>query len=158
MTVPEAPKPGLDQQNVQREPGGDAPAAAPPPPPAPQPPLAPLPPAAAPAAPGQPVPTSQTIGLDPSLIKTPLAPSQPSANTPTDESNGGKTWEYDSGVGNIEPRSATQVLSTLAGKVAEGDVTQYQPVPLGFTPVSYTHLTLPTTIGWWSCRGGGGQW
>ena len=140
MTVPEAPQPGFDQQNAQNEPGGDAPAAAPPqplqPPPG-QPPLAPLPPAA-PPAPGPPIPTSQAIGLDPSLTQTPLAPTQPSAITPTDESLGGKTWGFDSGIGNIEPRSATQVLSTLAGKVAEGDVTQYQPVPLGFTPLDKT--------------------
>jgi replicative DNA helicase len=138
MTVPEAPKPAFDQPNAPSEPGGEAPVAAPPPPPAAQPPLAPLPPAApppAPPAPGQPLPTSQAIGLDPSVTQTPLAPSQPSVITPTDESLGGRTWEFDSGVGNIEPRSATQVLSTLAGKVAEGDVTQYQPVPLGFTPL-----------------------
>jgi replicative DNA helicase len=32
----------------------------------------------------------------------------------------------------------TQVLSTLAGKVAKGDVDQYQPVPLGFTPLDKT--------------------
>ncbi len=64
-----------------------------------------------------------------------LAPQQPSAITHTDETIGGKTWKYDSGIGNIEPRSATHVLSTLAGKVAQGDVTQYQPVPLGFTPL-----------------------
>ena len=86
-------------------------------------------------APGAPMPTSQTIGLDPSLTQATLAPTQPSAITHTDETIGGKTWGYDSGLGNIEPRSATQVLSTLAGKVAEGDVTQYQPVPLGFTPL-----------------------
>ena len=146
MTVPEAPKPGFDQQTEQSEPGGNAPAAAPPAPPATQPaaaqpPLAPLPPATpppAPPAPGQPVPTSQTIGLDPTLAQPALAPSQPSAITHTDETLGGKTWDYDSGVGNIEPRSATQVLTTLAGKVAEGDVTQYQPVPLGFTPLDKT--------------------
>ena len=35
----------------------------------------------------------------------------------------------------MEPRSATNVLTTLAGKVAQGDVAQYQPVPLGFTPL-----------------------
>jgi len=146
MTVPEAPKPGFDQHTDQSEPGGNAPAAAPPAPPATQPaaaqpPLAPLPPATpppAPPAPGQPVPTSQTIGLDPTLAQPALAPSQPSAITHTDETLGGKTWDYDSGVGNIEPRSATQVLTTLAGKVAEGDVTQYQPVPLGFTPLDKT--------------------
>ncbi|MEX1296400.1 MAG: DnaB-like helicase C-terminal domain-containing protein [Candidatus Limnocylindrales bacterium] len=140
MTVPEAPNPGSAPPSTQNEPGGDAPAAAPPRPPTPQPPLAPLPAApppatVAPPAPGKPLPTSQAIGLDPALSQTPLAPTQPSAITPTDETLGGKTWEFDSGIGSIEPRSATQVLSSLASKVAEGDVTQYQPVPLGFTPL-----------------------
>ena len=109
-----------------------SPQAAPPPPP---PPLAPAPPPMAPPGPVAPMPTSQRIGLDPSLSQPSLAPQQPSAMTETDETIGGKAWTYDSGIGNIEPRSATQVLSTLAGKVAEGDVTQYQPTPLGFTPL-----------------------
>ena len=89
----------------------------------------------APPGPLAPMPTSQHIGLDPRLAQPSLTPQQPSAITATDETIGGKTWKYDSGVGNIEPRSATQVLTTLAGKVADGDVTQYQPVPLGFTPL-----------------------
>ena len=68
------------------------------------------------------------------------APGQPGrrsspAPSPHDETIGGQAWTYDSGIGKIEPRSATRVLSTLAGKVAQGDVTQYQPVPLGFTPL-----------------------
>jgi replicative DNA helicase len=108
---------------------------------APQPVLAPLPPpgamppqgqALAPLAPGQAVPTSQQIGLAPHLTQ-PAAP-RPSAITPTEETIGGQTWAYDSGLGVVEPRSATMVLTTLAGKVAQGDVGQYQPVPLGFTP------------------------
>jgi replicative DNA helicase len=157
MTVPKTPDPGFEQPNAQSAAGtGFAPAAAPPsdaapqppptapapqPPPAalaPQPPLAPLAPAPPPmGGPGQVAPArpSQAIGLDPALTQPSLAPAQPSAITPTDESIGGKAWEYDSGVGNIEPRSATQVLHTLAGKVAEGDVSHYQPVPLGFTPL-----------------------
>ena len=138
MTVPNAPNTGSAQPTAPSEPGGPGPAEAPPQPQPPQPPLAPLKPAAPPPAgtgPAQPLPTSQTIGLDPSLAAPTLAPAQPSAITHQKESIGGKTWGYDSGLGNIEPRSATQVLSTLAGKVAEGDVTQYQPVPLGFTPL-----------------------
>jgi len=91
----------------------------------------PVPPTAAPG----PIPTSQQIGLDPRLAQPAPTVQQPSAITHTDETIGGKTWAYDSGLGNIEPRSATRVLSTLAGKVAQGDVTQYQPVPLGFTPL-----------------------
>ena len=86
----------------------------------------------APLAPGQAFPTSQQIGLAPHLTQ-PAAP-RPSAITPTEETVGGEAWAYDSGLGVVEPRSATKVLSTLAGKVAQGDVGQYQPVPLGFTP------------------------
>ncbi len=81
------------------------------------------------------MPTSQQIGLAPQLSQPGSDPRRPSAIGTTDETVGGQAWAYDSGLGVVEPRSATQVLSTLAGKVAEGDVTQYQPVPLGFTPL-----------------------
>jgi replicative DNA helicase len=47
-------------------------------------------------------------------------------------------WQVTSGAGVTSPRSVTQVLSNLAGKVAHGDVDQYQPVPLGFTPLDKT--------------------
>ncbi len=100
-------------------------------PPGPRPPA----PALAPLPPSQAIPTSQQIGLAPQLARPATEPRRPSAISPTDETVGGQTWAYDSGLGVVEPRSATQVLSTLAGKVAEGDVTQYQPVPLGFTPL-----------------------
>jgi replicative DNA helicase len=137
MTPPDAPDirvgqpvagaASLDTPAATRQPGP------PPPPPA----LVPRPAPAAPPAPGPlaPLPTSQHIGLDPRLAQPTLTPQQPSAITHTEETIGGKTWTYDSGIGSIEPRSATKVLSTLAGKVAQGDVTQYQPVPLGFTPL-----------------------
>jgi replicative DNA helicase len=83
----------------------------------------------------QAIQTSQQIGLAPHLAQPAPSPQRPSAITATDETIGGHTWSFDSGLGVVEPRSATQVLSTLAGKVAKGDVTQYQPVPLGFTPL-----------------------
>ncbi|MBA3627434.1 MAG: AAA family ATPase [Chloroflexi bacterium] len=35
----------------------------------------------------------------------------------------------------VQPRSASEVLQTLAAKVSSGNVHQYQPVPLGFTPL-----------------------
>ena len=47
--------------------------------------------------PAAPIPTSQPIGLDPQLAQPTLAPQQPSAITATDETIGGKAWEYDSG-------------------------------------------------------------
>jgi replicative DNA helicase len=47
-------------------------------------------------------------------------------------------WTFDTGIAVVQPRSATEVLSTLAGKVATGAVEQYQPVPLGFSPLDKT--------------------
>jgi replicative DNA helicase len=95
-------------------------------------------PGLAPLPANQALPTSQQIGLAPQAVRPASDPRRASAITPTDETIGGQTWAYDSGLGIVEPRSATQVLSTLAGKVAEGDVSQYQPVPLGFTPLDKT--------------------
>jgi replicative DNA helicase len=85
-----------------------------------------------------PRPTEPLIGLAPHLVAPALEPRPSSIIGTTDESMGGQAWEYDSGVGVVQPRSATQVLNTLAGKVASGDVNQYQPVPLGFTPFDKT--------------------
>ena len=151
MNVPDAPDAATRQPSSQpdgSQPGPGAPtppSGGPPGPPAapaypPQ--LAPVPPgprppapALAPLPPSQAIPTSQQIGLAPQLARPATDPRRPSAISATDETVGGQAWAYDSGLGVVEPRSATQVLSTLAGKVAEGDVTQYQPVPLGFTPL-----------------------
>ena len=150
MTVPDAPDAATRQpssQSAGNPPDPSAPSVPPagppgsPPGPAYPPQLAPQPPgprppapALAPLPPNQALPTSQQIGLAPQLARPAADPRRPSAIGATDETVGGQTWAYDSGLGVVEPRSATQVLSTLAGKVAEGDVTQYQPVPLGFSP------------------------
>ena len=85
--------------------------------------------------PAQAMPTSQQIGLDPNLAQPTLAPNQPSVIDTTEQALSGEGWHLDAAAGMVEPRSATQVLGTLAGKVASGDVGQYQPVPLGFTPL-----------------------
>jgi replicative DNA helicase len=47
-------------------------------------------------------------------------------------------WTVDMGLSIVQPRSATEVLRTLANKVSDGSVDQYQPVPLGFTPLDKT--------------------
>jgi replicative DNA helicase len=143
MSIPDAPRTGLSQPEPMSEPSSadpGAPTVAPPPgsPPGmalPPPQVAPLQRPLSPNPPGSPPPPSQQIGLAPHLAQPSLAPQQPSAINTAEESLGGQTWEFDSGVGMVEPRSVTQVLRTLAGKVAAGDVTQYQPVPLGFTPL-----------------------
>jgi len=129
-TVAAAPNPGPGQ-GPYVPPGGGPTGQHPMPPP-----LAPLPPPPGgsvglqpPPAPGAPL-----IGLAPHLVAAANQAPPPSVIGDVGEHG----WEFDSGIGVIEPRSATQVLGTLAGKVAKGDVTQYQPVPLGFTPLDKT--------------------
>lgn len=48
---------------------------------------------------------------------------------------GPSAWQVDTGLVMVQPRSASEVLQTLAAKVSSGNVEQYQPVPLGFTPL-----------------------
>ncbi len=48
------------------------------------------------------------------------------------------SWQVDAGLAVVQPRSASEVLRTLAEKVSSGNVEQYQPVPLGFTPLDKT--------------------
>jgi replicative DNA helicase len=101
-------------------------------------PLAPVPmppPQAPPPAAQARIQPSTHIGLAPHLVAQRPMVQQPSVIGQVEETLGGEAWRFDSGIGVVEPRSATQVLSTLAGKVAAGDVSQYQPVPLGFTPL-----------------------
>ena len=40
--------------------------------------------------------------------------------------------------GSLKPRSALDVLVDLNDKVTTGNVSEYQPVPLGFTPLDKT--------------------
>ena len=47
-------------------------------------------------------------------------------------------WRLDTDSGSIVPRSALDVLVDLNDKVTTGDVGEYQPVPLGFTPLDKT--------------------
>jgi replicative DNA helicase len=50
--------------------------------------------------------------------------------------NGG--WRLDTANGSMAPRSALDVLVDLNDKVTSGQVGEYQPVPLGFTPMDKT--------------------
>ena len=45
-----------------------------------------------------------------------------------------ETWGLESDTGRLLPRSALDVLVDLSDKVSSGRVSEYQPVPLGFTP------------------------
>src|SRR5439155_1318119 len=49
-----------------------------------------------------------------------------------------KTWRLDADTGSMAPRSALDVLVDLNDKVVSGRVSEYQPVPLGFTPLDKT--------------------
>jgi replicative DNA helicase len=47
-------------------------------------------------------------------------------------------WRLDTDNGSMAPRSALDVLVDLNDKVTSGNVNEYQPVPLGFTPMDKT--------------------
>ncbi|HEY3522927.1 MAG TPA: DnaB-like helicase C-terminal domain-containing protein, partial [Candidatus Limnocylindrales bacterium] len=47
-------------------------------------------------------------------------------------------WRLDTDNGSMAPRSALDVLVDLNDAVTEGRVGEYQPVPLGFTPLDKT--------------------
>ena len=49
-----------------------------------------------------------------------------------------QTWRLDSDTGSMAPRSALDVLVDLNDKVTSGRVGEYQPLPLGFTPLDKT--------------------
>ncbi len=48
------------------------------------------------------------------------------------------TWGLETGNGRLFPRSALDVLVDLSDKVASGKVGEYEPMPLGFTPLDKT--------------------
>jgi replicative DNA helicase len=48
------------------------------------------------------------------------------------------TWGLETDHGNMIPRSTLDVLVELSDKVASGKVNEYQPIPLGFTPLDKT--------------------
>ena len=56
----------------------------------------------------------------------------------TDKTAKAPTWRLDTDNGSLRPRSALDVLVDLNDKVTSGDVSEYQPVPLGFTPLDKT--------------------
>jgi replicative DNA helicase len=100
--------------------------------PGPRPPQPPQGPFGPPFAPPGPPPPRPGLFVPPAPALAPL-PNMPAPAAPMQAE-----WSIDSGVGIVQPRPATEVLATLAGKVSRGDVDQYQPVPLGFTPLDKT--------------------
>jgi len=49
-----------------------------------------------------------------------------------------RTWRLEGDTGSMAPRSALDVLVDLNDKVVSGQLGEYQPVPLGFTPLDKT--------------------
>ena len=75
-----------------------------------------------------------------------LAPLAPLSNTEVAErqgtavngAHGPADWLSGSQSGPLNPRSAVEVLSGLSAKVNRGEVTEYQPIPMGLTPLDRT--------------------
>ena len=101
--------------------------------PADQYPAAPEAPDAAPAPP-----------LPPITPLTPIAPLPPVANAapgnPEPPNGGHRPADWQSGTDAVplRPRSAVEVLLGLSDKVSRGELTEYQPIPLGMTPLDRT--------------------
>jgi len=74
----------------------------------------------------------------------PLAPlSTLDANAPGRQSrvngaHGPADWQSGSSATPLRPRSAVEVLGSMSDKVSAGAVTEYQPIPLGMTPLDRT--------------------
>ena len=47
-------------------------------------------------------------------------------------------WRLDADTGSLVPRSALDVLVDLNERITSGDLAEYQPIPLGFTPLDKT--------------------
>jgi replicative DNA helicase len=60
------------------------------------------------------------------------------AKDPVMEAAQKSSWRLDTANGSMAPRSALDVLVDLNEKVSTGKVGEYQPVPLGFTPMDKT--------------------
>jgi replicative DNA helicase len=57
---------------------------------------------------------------------------QPAARGPKTQ------WRLDADTGSLVPRSALDVLVNLNDRITSGDLSDYQPIPLGFTPLDKT--------------------
>jgi len=103
-----------------------------------------------PGVPGLPDPTSEDPSGwedEPSALgqvePASHSPAEPDAeasqgHVPAESAQPSPSWQVDTGLAMVQPRSASEVLRTLAEKVSSGNVEQYQPVPLGFTPLDKT--------------------
>ena len=58
--------------------------------------------------------------------------------SPTSGNQGTADWISENGGAVLHPRSALEVLTGLSDKVSRGAITEYQPIPLGFSPLDRT--------------------
>lgn len=56
----------------------------------------------------------------------------------TNGKQGASEWISQANGATLHPRSAVQVLTGLSEKISQGDITEYQPIPLGFSPLDRT--------------------
>ncbi|MDP8904946.1 MAG: AAA family ATPase [Chloroflexota bacterium] len=78
-------------------------------------------------------PSESTAALPP-----PVGYSPPPDSVALTQPLAGSDWEVDAHGWSIRPRSAADVLTTLSDKVRRGEVGEYQPIPLGLTPLDKT--------------------
>ena len=60
------------------------------------------------------------------------------ATAPAPAADAAAGWRLETAHGTLVPRAATDVLGDLSEKVASGQLAEYQPIPLGFTPLDRT--------------------
>src|SRR5687768_12831965 len=70
-------------------------------------------------------------------LNSPQAASAPMGPA-TNGHQGAREWISEANGAILHPRSAVEVLSGLSEKVNKGVVTEYQPIPLGFSPLDRT--------------------
>jgi replicative DNA helicase len=77
-----------------------------------------------------------SVGPPVGSVSAPVA--MPPVAQPTNGNQPHTDWEADGKPQSLRPRSAVEVLSGLSEKVSQGAVAEYQPIPLGLTPLDRT--------------------
>ena len=91
-------------------------------------PVSPLPPIA-PLV--DPVDSAAAVTADANAVSAPMGDA-------TEGGLGAAEWRVDHNGSILHPKSALDVLGGLSEKVSQGEVTEYQPIPLGFSPLDRT--------------------
>ncbi len=72
-----------------------------------------------------------SLGAPQVVASAPMGPA-------TNGHQGARDWISEANGAVLHPRSAVEVLTGLSEKVNKGVVTEYQPIPLGFSPLDRT--------------------